>query len=104
MTPRTISKETFCYVFAVDGEHPICYHTLWKTYIKPYLPQLGITAQDYKQARKGLPYHIAWRIIELHRISSEELREALNRSTQRKQRRRRIRRIEASQEIPFPRE
>lgn len=101
ITPRTISKETFCYVFAVDGERPVCYKTLWRTYIEPYLDQIGISEAEYRRHTKGLPYQIAWRIIAIHKITLPELNEAIERATHRKRRRRRIQRQRGT-EIPFP--
>jgi hypothetical protein len=75
--PRIIKKEIFRYVFSSDGEHPISYPTLFKNYILPHLDEIGITREEYKSYRKGIPYGVSKKIIEVHQIEDEEILHAL---------------------------
>lgn len=104
MIPRTITKEVFCHVFSADGITPICYHTLWKDYVQPYLNQLSISESDYRGYSRGLPYQVGWKLIDIHQITEEEILEAIQHCQKKRQTRRKVLRKIASNapSLPFP--
>jgi len=104
MIPRTITKEVFCHVFSADGVAPICYATLFSYYVQPYLSDLSISEEEYRSYSRGLPYHVGWKLINIHKITEEEITEAIQHcQKQRRTRRKAERRAQANTPaLPFP--
>lgn len=91
--PRTLTKEVFRYIFSTDGETPISYKTFFKHYILPHLDQLEVSPCQFKSYQSGIPYHINRRIIDIHKITQEEISNALELCRTARTARRRVARL-----------
>lgn len=100
MIPRTITKEVFCHVFSSDGITPISYATLYTHYVEPYLNELQISEQQYRDYVRGLPYTVGWKLIEIHQITTEEIQEAIQAAQSNRRVRRRAERARTAARTP----
>ena len=88
MIPRILTKQLFCHIFAPDGDIPLHWNTLYERYILPIIDELEITPEDYKSYSSGIPYKVNRKLIEIHSITEEEIKHALEALKKTKQKKR----------------